>query len=371
MSIRRLLACTTLFLLLGAQAYGQSATTAVEMLREMFRQPVTEWQHTLEQSKPLLTTKFFEDVEKRIRWGIENNHVDDAIRFAMVGDFGSEVKGRPANFRIDLAELFFKAQNYMMAGQLVDNIIITSNPKNEVVKRAKFLRAELLETEQSWYAARETYLTLAKEGYKADICFYRAGLISEAADNLKEAVDEYTKAKALGHVEAGVHLAKIKAVLDGGFVPEAIPPLENRPGIDTTTGVAATNQNGGQDLAAYLVAAKAAVQNGNLAEAKSNYEGALKKDPASAEAVRGMAALLYRSGALDDARAFLDNALMKFPEDPDLWRYRANTYERLFDRKKQTADLDAALKDYKKALQLAPNHPFLSGEYERAKAKKK
>lgn len=370
MSIRRLLACTTLFLLLGGYACAASATTAIEMLRDMFREPVTEWRHTLEESKSLLTPDFFANVERRIRWGIENNHVDDAIRFAMVGDFGSEVKGRPANFRIDLAELFYQANNDMMAGQLVDNILVTS-PKSPVVRRAKYLRAKLLERQQSWYAARETYLEVAKEGYEAADCYFKAGWISEQAENEREALDEYQKAKELGNVEAGVAYERLKAKLGGPWAPDVLPPVENRPGIDTTTGVAATNQNSGPDLAAYLVAAKTAVQSGNLPEAKSNYEGALKKDPGSAEAVRGMAALLYRMGTLEDARAFLDNALTKFPNDPDLWRYRANTYERLYDRKKQPADLDAAIKDYQKALQLAPNHPFLAGEYERAKAKKK
>ena len=48
MSIRRMLFCTAITLLLGLTA--QAATTPVEMLREMFRKPVTEWREILRDS---------------------------------------------------------------------------------------------------------------------------------------------------------------------------------------------------------------------------------------------------------------------------------------------------------------------------------
>ena len=96
------------------------------MLMEMFRTPITEWRQQLKDNSRLLDEDFFTNVGKRIRWGIENNHVDDAFRFAIAGDFACEAVSRPANYRIDLAELFYKAENTTMTGQIIDNIIITS-----------------------------------------------------------------------------------------------------------------------------------------------------------------------------------------------------------------------------------------------------
>lgn len=366
MKLKRFVLGAAVFLTL--QGSAGAATTAVEMLRDLFRKPVTEWRQFLNDSKPILTNDFFENVEKRIRWGIENNHVDDAVRFAMVGDFGSEVKNRPANFRIDLAELFFKAGNQMMAGQLVDNILVTS-PTTPAAKRAKFLKAQLLESQNSVFGARELYLELDKEGFERAECLFRAGMIDMKIEQESRGLEELKKAKELGHIQAGIEYERYKKLLDSGFVPEAIPPVENRPDIDTTTGTVA--QPAGPDTATYLAAAETALSNGNLAEAKTNLEGAYRKDPNNLEVTRSLAALLYRMAALDDAKAFLDEALGRFPQDAALWRYRANTFERLYDRKKVPGDLEAAVKDYQKALQLAPNNPFLPGEYERAKAKRK
>lgn len=366
MSMKRFFLGAAIFLALGVSA--SAATTAVEMLRDLFRKPVTEWKQYLNESKPILTNEFFENVERRIRWGIENNHIDDAYRFAMVGDFGSEVRGRPANFRIDLAEMFFKAGNQMMTGQIVDNILVTS-PGTPPAKRAKFLKAQLLELQQAMFGAHELYLEMAKEGYEKAESFFRAGRISMLIEQETRGLQELKQAKDLGHIQAGIEYDRYKAALSGTFVPEVIPPVANTPGMDTTTGV--TQQPAGPDLAAYVASAQTALAAGDLAEAKINFEGAYRRDKNNLEVVRSLGALLYRMGTLDDARAFLDESLRSFPQDATLWRYRANTMERLYDRKKAPADLDAAIKDYQKALQLDPNHSFLPAEFERAKAKKR
>lgn len=365
MSIRRMLFCTAITLLLGLTA--QAATTPVEMLREMFRKPVTEWREILRDSRPLLTDDFFANVEKRIRWGIENNHIDDAFRFAMVGDFGAEVKNKPANFRIDLAELFYKAENTTMSGQIVDNILVTS-PNTPAAKRALFLKAQLLEMQKDLFHAHETYQESANKGYEVAECYYKMGLIDMLIEQESRGLQELKKAKEMGHIQAGIEYERYRNMVEGGF--DVIAPIDNRPGIDTSgAGTATANQ--GPDKSVYLAAAQTALDSGDLEEARKNYQGAYKKDSSDPAVLRGMAALLYRMGDLGEARAFLDSALGRQPNDAELWRYRANTCERLFDRKKDSKDLTAALQDYKKAMQLAPNHKFLNSEYQRALAKKK
>lgn len=353
-------------LCLGMMATANAATSTIEMLRDLFRAPTTEWREVLKESRPLLDEGFFKNVERRIRWGIENNHVDDAFRFAMVGDFAAEVKNRPANFRIDLAELFYKAGNYTMSGQIADNIRVTS-PDTEPEKRATFLRAELFEVQKDLFAAHEAFVNLANRGYRPAECWYKAGQISVAIQEETRGMKELAKAKDAGSIPAGVLLEKLKNTLEGEWVaPEVIPPMENRPGIDTTTGVAAET---GPDKTELLALAQAAVAEGELEQARVQYQQAYKADSQDPEILRGMAAVLYRLGSLEDALAFLNQALAAVPQDVELLRFRANTAERLFDRGKNPDHLQSALEDYSKATRLAPNHDFLPMEYKRAQSK--
>ena len=64
-----------------------------------------------------LDDAFFERVMARILWSVENNQVDDAIRFALVGDMASQTMGRPGQYRATLIEAFEKAGNIEAARQ--------------------------------------------------------------------------------------------------------------------------------------------------------------------------------------------------------------------------------------------------------------
>lgn len=355
----------TALLLVALGVTAQAASTQVEMLRDMFRRPVTEWKDVMKESKPLLTAKFFTDVEKRVRWGIENNHIDDAFRFAMVGDFAAEIKKRPANFRIDLAELFYKAENRTMAGQIVDNIVLTS-PGTTPAKRALFLRGQLFELANDLFAAHNTYLQLAESRYEPATTWYKAGVLSMLMQRESEGLKELEQAKRAGNVEAGLLIEQHKERMNTPLAPDVIPPIENRPGIDTNTGL--TPKSKKDEL---LKAAQDVLNEGDLPGAKTKYLAAYKAYPNDLDVVRPMAALHYRMGNLDEARAFLDSVLKNNPNDAELLRFRANTLERLFDRKKDPQLLVLALKDYSQAVKVAPNHKFLNSEYARAKAKKK
>lgn len=361
MNLRRLALNSVLILFLAVGA--QAASSPVELLRDMFRRPVTEWKEVLSTSKPLLDEQFFLNVEKRIRWGIENNHIDDAFRFAMVGDFGAEIKGKPANFRIDLADLFFQAENITMAGQIVDNILVTS-PTGLPAKRATFLRARMLEMQKDLFRAHQLYTELAGQGYEAGEAWFKAGQISMMIQEEKRAALEWEKAVKAGHVQAGVELQRYRQAVDGDWT-EIIPPVANDPSrVVEKPPTVPQNED-------FLVSAETALEAGDLELAKSKLQSAYQAAPQNPDVVRRMAALLYRMGSLEEAKAFLDSALARSPQDVELLRIRANTEERLYDRSRQDQYLAQALTDYSQAMKLAPNHQFLPLEYERAQAKGK
>lgn len=341
--------------------------TPIELLRDMFRRPASEWRGQLKQHNYLLTNDFFTNVEKRIRWGLENNHIDDALRFAMVGDFGAEVKRRPANFRIDMADVFFKAENDLMTGQIVDNIIISS-PGTPSAKKARFLRGRLLERKKDLFQAHEEFVKLAEERHRPADTWWRAGMISWIIQQESRAVQEIQKAAGLGNPDAKVWMERYKARRKGGW--EQIAPLPDtspgatgkpKPGTSTTT---STGASGKSDYKARL-----AVASGNFIEGVVTYQALLKDDPNNLGHLQSLAALYYRMGDLKEAKKLLDKALVPYPKDVKLLRFRGNTYERMFDRSGKGADLTNALADYRKASALAPNDPILRLELRRASDK--
>lgn len=364
MLMRRYITSAMILLLLAASA--QAAGTQVEMLRDIFRSPVTDWKRVLNESKPLLTEAFFTNVEKRIRWGIENNHVDDAMRFAMVGDFAAEVKGRPAPFRVDLAQLFYDAQNWAMCGQMVDNILVTS-PDSESAKKAKYLKASMAEIKKDFFTAHELYIDLAKSGYEEGEMWFKAGMLSMWLQQEKRAIEEWDRAIKAGHVQARLEKEKYQQRMNQDIF--AIDPIQNSPETERTLNTAGTPVSSGTDKDKKLVDAAAAIDNGTLETAKSIYQDLFREFPQDPEVTRNLSALLYRMGDLEEAKAFLDVAIGMSPQDPELLRFRANTYERMFDRSREVKHLENALADYRQAMQLSPNHQFLVIEFQRAQNK--
>lgn len=365
----------------GAGA-AASSTSAVEMLREMFRTPVTEWQGTLRSHRGLLNEEFFTNVSKRVRWGIENNHVDDAFRFAMVGDFAAEAVNRPANYRIDLVELFYKADNFQMAGQIVDNIRITS-PESSQARDAQYFGALMKEKQKDLFGAYTDFLDLAEKRYKPEETWYRAGLISLFIGETTRAKEEFAKS---GSPPALAELERIKKTEEGGF--DSLPPVPNQPGDmavpDTTRmsvsppssatpeyptlspegPVAASSPPPAADP---LARARLAVADNRLVDAIEIYAEIF--DPGDAQIALEYGAVLYRTGDLEQARSVYDKAIAKNSKNVELLRGRANTLERMFDRLGQADNLKAALSDYRQAAALAPDHQLIPWELSRAQAK--
>lgn len=127
---RRAVVVTLLFFQLLASAPSAAQTwftepkpEPVKMLRELFRSPVTEWERILTKNRSILNESFFENVGKRIRWGVENGHIDDAHRFALVGDVAARVTGSKAVFRSDLQEFLQRGQPHVVLWDYVGSEI--------------------------------------------------------------------------------------------------------------------------------------------------------------------------------------------------------------------------------------------------------
>lgn len=73
--------------------FSERRLTPVQMLQGLFRSQVTDWPEILKRHEYLLTDRFFENIDKRIVWGLENGHFDDADRFRMLRRFARRTAG--------------------------------------------------------------------------------------------------------------------------------------------------------------------------------------------------------------------------------------------------------------------------------------
>lgn len=75
----------------------------VELLKDVFARPVSEWSERLAQDQALLDSSFFENIKARIAWSQSHRHWNDAVRFAMVGELSAKIVGREENLHSLLA----------------------------------------------------------------------------------------------------------------------------------------------------------------------------------------------------------------------------------------------------------------------------
>ena len=76
----------------------------VQMLKRVVSAPLPKWKEELRAERELLDESFFIRTERRMQRGFDNGHIDDAIRFATIGDLAAQVVGRPGNFREKLLQ---------------------------------------------------------------------------------------------------------------------------------------------------------------------------------------------------------------------------------------------------------------------------
>ncbi len=348
---RILLSLLALLVVSGSAVANEQAQ--IEMLKEVFRTPIPQWKEVMGRYRGLLNSEFFTKIERRVRWSVDHNHIDDAFRFALLGDIGKEVVGQPGNYRIDLAEAFFNANNDRLSEELVDNILIT-NAGNE---RALFLKAKLIEKRREVVEAHRIYTMLAQRNFRPADCWYLAGVLSITINNESRAKDEWEKAKGLGSTEADIALQKL-AEANSRFV------------IDPTQGQPTTPDSGGTDETPdYMVLAKEALREGKLSLAESNLRKAINANSRDVEAHVELGALYYRMGDLDPSVQYLDRAVELDGQRGDAWRFLANSLERRYDVQGNSTDLQRARDAYQKASKMLPNEPLLETELERIQAK--
>ena len=371
---KRFLGNLAISMLMGASlwigtpaVYGADEASQVLMLRRVFAASVDTWSSILEDNRKLLDKSFFERVESRIKWSIDNGQVEDAVRFAYVGDLAGKVVNRKTDYRMQMAQLFRKLGNFSLAIDLANNVCIFE-PDN---KEAAFYKASMLQDAGNNLDCYPIYEQLAKENYRRAECYYRMALlelerseIEKARDHLRECVKldpkhELAK-KSLAQMEAA--LAKATFVPKSGSQESGIPVanLGDMP-------IATSNNSKALSLARQ---GDQALKEGSLTKAQELYTKALQLDATSPQALIGVGLLAYRQGQIEDALLSLTAAAARFPQgNADLEHYLGCCYERRYDAKGNPEDMNNARQHFLKGYKLAPDHPFLEEDLERTAKK--
>ncbi|MCA9795071.1 MAG: tetratricopeptide repeat protein [Candidatus Eremiobacteraeota bacterium] len=323
----------------------------VEMLKEVFKAPIPQWKEIMGRHRGVLDNAFFDKVERRIRWAIDNNHIDDAFRFAILGDLGRDVAGKEGSYRLDLAWAFFKSGNFQMTQELVDNILIT----HPDTLQALYLKGRLQEQFKQLYEAHQTYEIVARRNYEKADCLHRMALISFILGEDKRGVEEAQEAIKNGSTEAKAVLDAYNRRMSGGIVPP-----EPQPG---------TASSGNADVNALIQEAELQIAANKFNAAEALLRKAIQTDPRNLAAHVSIGALFYRMGDIDSAIEYLDRATQLDGGSLEAWRYLGNSYERRYDVKADKGDLDKAKAAYLKAAALAPADPLVQIEVARIKSK--
>lgn len=365
-----------LLILLAAMAAlparAADETQQVLMLKKLFMAPTPQWQEVLEQHRNLLDASFFERVEKRIRWSLDNGQVDDALRFGIVGDLAGRVAGRKTDYRLELAQLFLKLNNLQMSLDLLDNILVME-PKNEP---ARFLKASIFHDGGNLVDSYNLYVDLAADGYRKAECLYRMALIELrkedpglARKHLEEAIRIDPR-----HVLARQELDRVvKGLEELHFVP---------PSANTNTSVpfgGTPNQGGPNSLTPdqknraddFLAQAETARESGDLPRAVDLYNQAISANPTLVKAYVYLGSVYFQTRNLDTAINTLTRASELDPKDAEAWRFLGYCYERRWDVKQESGDLQKAMEAFQKSNDLDPSNELLRMDLQRVQDKAK
>ena len=332
----------------------------VDLIRKVFRQNQPEWPPLLRDNSGLLDDSFFERVDKRVRWSIENNQIDDAIRFSMLADMAAEVVNRKGGYRLALIFAFQKSGNDELAKQLIDNVMLT-NPNSPEVR---YLRAAYRRSAADFVGAREDYEYLLGQGYNVAECYFNMGQMSLISDKEAQAKQEFEKAAALKPDIPGLKeiLEKLSYInQSGGGAFNAIPP----------TGFS------GSDLGAvdpkmhssYQKQAIAALQAGKLPEAELQFKRAIVAQPKDALSWTQLGVVHFRMGRPLMASEDLRRGLNFAPKDSDAWRMLGTCLEREFDKARTLKELEGARFAFQRALEIRPTDAISRSSLERIKKK--
>ena len=359
-----LLMAAALFITLPSQAADESAQ--VMMLRKVFASPVTNWKDILNENRRLIDNSFFERVESRIRWSLDNGQVEDAIRFAYVGDLSGLVTNKKTQYRLHMAQLFRRRGNITTALDIVASILMT-DPKDQ---EARFYQASLFQDGGDTVQSYNIYQELARENYHRADCYYRMGLIDLLRQDIllgKQHFEDALKADAK-HADARKELDQINTALASAtFIPAT---------ADAKTGIpfgSLAESSSGEASSAkaeetFNLAEEARLK-GDLSKAADLYNTATTLNPGYGKAFMYLGAVYYRQKNIDAAITSLDKAVKLEPNNADAVRYLGSCYEMRFDNDGNKVDLAKAIDCYKKAQQLNPSSGLVNMDVRRITAK--
>ena len=162
-----------LLLCLFSPAWAADEDSQIQMLKKILGPPSHSAEAVLAENRQLLDASFFERIDTRIRWGQENNQLEDAIRFSGLGDKARKVMGQPGRYRVELVHAFLRSGNYTLAKDVLTNILFTDPEEPE----AQFLVATILKDEGDLFDARTLFKRAAEAGFAVEECLYEIGRI--------------------------------------------------------------------------------------------------------------------------------------------------------------------------------------------------
>lgn len=352
-------------LLLALPARAADETLQVMMLKKLFASPMPQWQQVLEENRAILDASFFDRVERRIRWSLDNGQVEDAVRFAIVGDLAGAASGRKSGYRMEMAQLFLRLGNIQMYMDLVDNILVM-DPQNQPVR---FHKASVVHDGGNLVDSYIMYDALAKEGYRKSECLYRMALIELRREDLALARQHLEEALRLDpkHGLARQELDKMLRNL----ASEHIAPPETNPGGTGVGPVPSANLTPEQkDRAkAFFDEAELARQSGDLGRAAELFQRSIEADPGFVKAHVFLGALYFQMRNLEPAIRTLERASQLDPKDAEAWRYLGYCFERRYDGKRDGGDLARAQEAFTRAGTLDPGNELLKMDLQRIQDK--
>ncbi len=332
------------------------------MLRKMFASPTDQWQKVLKDNRQLLDTSFFERVEARMRWSIDNGQIDDALRFAYAGDLAGEVVKRKTDYRLQMAQLFRHRGNMVLAADIVSNILITDPHDNE----AKFYKASLMHDGGKLLEAYPIYEELYRDGVHKAECAYRMALVDIQKQDIllaKKRLEDAIKIDPQ-HDMARIELAKLdKFISSASFAPPTTSKAATIP-VDTN------DTWNDKRITTLMDDASFALASNEPNKAIDLYNQVIALDPTMAKAYVNVGAIYFQQGEFEMAMRNFILANKYSPNSFEITRYMGFCCEGMYDQNGDKRDLARASDYYAQSNSLNPNNDLIKFDLNRIEAKK-
>ena len=354
-------------LVLGGFQPARAAEESMQalMLRKLFATPLDGWQKVLEDNNKLLDTSFFQRVEARIRWSIDNGQVDDAMRFALAGDTAGGIVNRKTDYRLQLSQLFRHRGNITLAADIINNVLITNPDDHE----ARFYQASLMHDNNHALEAYPIYQEMFDKGVHKAECAYRMGLIDEQKQELLEAKQHLEEAVKLDpkHELARIELAKVTKFIESAtFAPPTT--AKTTTGSETALPLEIPGQSN-KRIDSLMADAAFALTTNEVDKAAEFYQEVIRLDSKYTKAYVGLGAIFFQQDDFDQALRNFTVAQKLAPNDFTIARYLGYCHEGLFDNTGDKRDLAKASDFYKQAASLNPNNELIQFDLRRIEAK--